>query len=62
VERSLYIEDVLYTISQAKIKMNSLEDLEYINEVELPYSDWTPYGYPEEHTDEEPVPPPDVEP
>jgi hypothetical protein len=42
--------------------MNSLEDLEYINEVELPYSDWTPYGYPEEHTDEEPVPPPDVEP
>jgi inhibitor of cysteine peptidase len=43
VERSLYIDDVLYTISQAKIKMNSLEDLGYINEVELPYSTWTPY-------------------
>jgi len=60
VERSLYIEDVLYTISQAKIKMNSLENLNYINEVELPYSDWTPYGYPEEYMDEEPVPPPDT--
>jgi len=39
VERSLYIGDdigdVLYTISQAKIMMNSLEDLDYINEVQL---------------------------
>jgi len=40
VERSLYIGDVLYTISQAKIQMNSLEDLAYINEVELPYTAW----------------------
>jgi inhibitor of cysteine peptidase len=40
VQRSLYIDDVLYTISQAKIKMNSLENLDYINEVELPYSTW----------------------
>ena len=45
VERSLYIDNVLYTISQAKIKMNDLGTLEYINEVELPYSTWTPYGY-----------------
>ena len=36
VKRSLYIENVLYTISDKKIKMNSLEDLEEINEVELP--------------------------
>jgi uncharacterized secreted protein with C-terminal beta-propeller domain len=36
VERSLYIGDVLYTISQAKIKMNNLENLDYINEVKLP--------------------------
>jgi uncharacterized secreted protein with C-terminal beta-propeller domain len=36
VERSLYIEGVLYTISYAKIKMNDLENLDYINEVELP--------------------------
>jgi len=35
VQRSLYIGDVLYTISEAKIKMNSLENLDYINEVEL---------------------------
>ena len=62
VERSLYIEDVLYTISQAKIKMNSLEDLAYINEVELPHTEWMPYDYPEETQVEEPVPPPDVEP
>jgi inhibitor of cysteine peptidase len=46
VERSLYIEDVLYTISEAKIQMNSLENLGYINEVELPYSTWTPTVYP----------------
>jgi inhibitor of cysteine peptidase len=45
VERSLYIGDVLYTISQAKIMMNNLETLDYMNEVELPYSTWTPYGY-----------------
>jgi len=53
VERSLYIGDVLYTISQAKIKMNSLENLDYINEVELPYSTWTPPEYPPEEPREE---------
>ena len=36
VERSLYIGGVLYTISDAKIKMNNLENLDYINAVELP--------------------------
>jgi uncharacterized secreted protein with C-terminal beta-propeller domain len=46
VERSLYIDDVLYTISDAKIMMNNLETLDYISEVELPYSTWTPYDYP----------------
>jgi inhibitor of cysteine peptidase len=61
VERSLYIGDVLYTISQAKIKMNSLETLDPINEVELPYTDWPSYEYPDETRVEEPVPPPDVE-
>jgi len=45
VERSLYIGDVLYTISDAKIMMNDLQNLDYINEVELPYSTWTPYDY-----------------
>ncbi len=38
VIRSLYIGDVLYTISDAKIKMSNLGNLEYINEVELLYS------------------------
>ena len=37
VTRSLYIGDVLYTISDAKIKMNNLENLDYISEVELLY-------------------------
>ncbi len=35
VKRSLYIGNVLYTISDSKIKMNNLETLEEINELEL---------------------------
>jgi hypothetical protein len=45
VERSLYIGDVLYTISQAKIMMNNLDNLDYIDEVDLSYSTWMPYDY-----------------
>jgi inhibitor of cysteine peptidase len=36
VKRSLYIENVLYTMSDKKIKMNSLEDLALLREIELP--------------------------
>jgi uncharacterized secreted protein with C-terminal beta-propeller domain len=36
VKRSLYIDNVLYTISNKLIKMNNLEDLSEINEVALP--------------------------
>jgi len=36
VVRSLYIDNVLYTISARKVKMNNLETLEEINEIELP--------------------------
>lgn len=35
VKRSLYIEDVLYTISSRKIKLNMLDDLSPILEIEL---------------------------
>jgi len=35
VERALYIDEVLYTISNGMIKMNNLDDLEEINSVEL---------------------------
>jgi uncharacterized secreted protein with C-terminal beta-propeller domain len=35
VKRSLYIEDVLYTISEGLVKLNSLTDLSEINSVEL---------------------------
>ena len=36
VKRTLYIEDILYTVSDKRIKMNSLEDLAFLNEIELP--------------------------
>jgi len=36
VKRTLYIDNVLYTISDKRIKMNSLENLGEINEVTLP--------------------------
>ncbi|MDH5793265.1 MAG: beta-propeller domain-containing protein [Candidatus Bathyarchaeota archaeon] len=32
---ALYIENVLYTVSDKKIKMNSLEDLTEIKEIQL---------------------------
>ncbi|MDH5483319.1 MAG: beta-propeller domain-containing protein [Candidatus Bathyarchaeota archaeon] len=35
VKRSLYIEDVLYTISNRKVKLNTLEDLYPIIEIDL---------------------------
>ncbi len=37
IRRSLYIDDVLYTISNRMIKMNDLDNLNEINSVELPY-------------------------
>jgi uncharacterized secreted protein with C-terminal beta-propeller domain len=36
VKRALYIENVLYTVSDKKIKMNSLEDLTEIKEIQIP--------------------------
>ena len=36
IRRSLYIADVLYTISQKMVKMNSLDDMSEINKVDLP--------------------------
>jgi len=36
VKRSLYIDDVLYTISDKRIKMNALDDLTLIKMIELP--------------------------
>ena len=37
VQRALYMDDILYTVSLGKIKANELDDLNDINEVELPY-------------------------
>ncbi|MDI6711125.1 MAG: beta-propeller domain-containing protein [Bacillota bacterium] len=36
IKRCLYIEDVLYTVSDLMVKMNRLEDLKEINRVALP--------------------------
>jgi uncharacterized secreted protein with C-terminal beta-propeller domain len=36
VKRALYIENVLYTVSDRKIKMNSLEDLTEIGKITIP--------------------------
>jgi inhibitor of cysteine peptidase len=36
VKRALYIEDMLYTVSNKKVKMNSLEDLSPVNEIDFP--------------------------
>jgi uncharacterized secreted protein with C-terminal beta-propeller domain len=36
IRRSLYMDDVLYTLSGKMIKMNDLSDLKEINKVELP--------------------------
>jgi uncharacterized secreted protein with C-terminal beta-propeller domain len=35
IKRSLYIEDVLYTISDRMVKMNSLEDMSEIGQIPL---------------------------
>lgn len=35
VQRSLYIENVLYTVSNAKVKLNSLDDLAFIKEIDI---------------------------
>lgn len=39
VERSLYIENKLYTISQGMIKINNLDDLSEVGRIELPIED-----------------------
>lgn len=39
VRRSLYIDDVLYTISRSMIKMNSLDDISEIGKLDLPYEE-----------------------
>ncbi len=55
VTRSLYIGDILFTISGAKLMMNSLDDLTFINKVELPHSTRETRDYePEEPWFEEP--------
>ena len=36
VKRSLYIDNVLYTVSDKKVKINNLENLDEMKEVELP--------------------------
>ncbi len=44
VERSAYINDVLYTVSQKFVKANSLSDLSSLASVALPYPERNYYG------------------
>jgi uncharacterized secreted protein with C-terminal beta-propeller domain len=47
VRRSLFMDDILYTISAKKVMMNDLEnDLEEVNTVKLPYKEQRDYPYP----------------
>ncbi|MEM2130882.1 MAG: beta-propeller domain-containing protein, partial [Candidatus Woesearchaeota archaeon] len=39
IKRALYMDDVLYTISDKKIEMNDLENLETLNSIKLPYTE-----------------------
>lgn len=39
VRRSLWMDDVLYTVSLSKVKMNDLDSLEELNSVRLPYDE-----------------------
>jgi len=44
VKRSLYIDGVLYTVSDKMIKMNNLDNMNEINKIELPYEEeYYPY-------------------
>jgi len=45
VKRSLYMDDVLYTLSDGRIKMNGLDDLHEINRVDLPVEESRYYDY-----------------
>ena len=44
ITRSLYMDNVLYTLSNKMIKMNSLDDISEINRIDLPYTqNYYPY-------------------
>jgi uncharacterized secreted protein with C-terminal beta-propeller domain len=45
IQRSLYMDDVLYTISQSKIKANDLDSVDEINSLDLGYEE-NYYPYP----------------
>ncbi len=46
VRRSLFMDDFLYTISQKKIKVNDLDTVNEIKEIELPFKTEVPRPYP----------------
>jgi inhibitor of cysteine peptidase len=46
VRRSLYMDDVLYTVSASKVKMNDIDTVAEIKEVELPFREQKYYDYP----------------
>ena len=45
VRRSLYMDDVLYTISAAKITMHDIDNIDELNEIDLPFEKTNYYWY-----------------
>lgn len=45
VQRSLFMDDVLYTISNLMIKANKIEDLSLVSEVDLPFEEPVYYAF-----------------
>lgn len=48
VQRSLWMDEVLYTISESSIKANDIESLDELNRVALPYAQERYYGWGED--------------
>ena len=45
IKRSLFMDNVLYTVSQSKIKAKALEDLDELNKINLPYEEQRYFPY-----------------
>ena len=43
IQRSLYIGNVIYTISNKMVKANDLETIQYISDVKIPVQEYNDY-------------------
>ena len=47
IQRSFYINDALYTLSQRELRVNSIDNLDNLNKIELPFEQQIYYAYAE---------------